>query len=171
MIQKDYASLIVTQRRLIVSIRNIEPSPECSVLKQLVAELFSQEVLFSKDFQHLSGINAKLRDFLNGHRCNLSQRPSKIIIHTLAHELYDDAEKRNATLERDKAIVATGKRAVSLNNVQIFHSTIDLRLDNSLDESNARVATNVAIKLKTQNQNFRVNWENGEMIKWILIPT
>lgn len=95
---EDYASLTVAQRELIVSIQNLNQVIEGPVLKQWVAGLIPPTARFANDIQRLSGTNAELRNFLNGHGCNLSRHPSRKIVSTLAHELYDEAEEHDAAI-------------------------------------------------------------------------
>lgn len=78
-----------------------------------MAELVPPAVLFGPDLQKYRIFYSEMRDFLNRNGCNLTQHPSRKIINTLAHELYEEADERAAAIELAKIIIAQGKNPIT----------------------------------------------------------
>lgn len=107
--QEHFENLTDAQREFIISIRNLDPTLKCQILKKKFVEIVPPVVLFGEDIHYPSRINLEPWNVLNCHECYLSQQTLKKIIINLVHEHYDEADERDITIETTKFIVAAGK--------------------------------------------------------------
>ena len=111
----DLDSLTNVQRDIVTSIRLLQEdilgkNLNGADVKRQFADMFSPAILFSPELLEVQAIHTRIRDFLDSNGANLTQRSSRRILMTLAHELYDDAEDRESAIQMAKDIIAQGRR-------------------------------------------------------------
>ena len=106
----------------------------------------------------MSIVYSRLRDFLDSRGCNLQQHSSRRIMMTLATNLYDEGEDREAATSIVNDVIALGRR----NNRSATRREGNVTLSNltssaheaSSSSSSDRIAHNVAMRLKENDKKF-----------------
>lgn len=106
----DNASLSTAKPELILSVRNLGPSPGESFFKQRVAKIVPPAELFGSNPYHSSGISAEVRGLQDEHGENILQQRSRKIPRALAIELYNSCKERKVAVKMVRASVAANKR-------------------------------------------------------------
>ena len=155
-------ALTSTQKGFISSIRMLESQPNLLgvQLKERVAEMFPPAMLFGKELSDFPACYSSLRDFLDSRGGNLQQHSSRRIMMTLAHNLYEEGEDREAAIEIVTDIIAQGRRNRMAStrredSVSLSHLSASPEEASSSPQAQAnRAAHNVAMRLKDNEKKF-----------------
>ena len=97
------------QKGFITSIRLVQSSgEEGDALRREIADMFPPSELFSKELRNLP--SAELRNFLDTHGARMTQHSSRRIMMTLASNVYEEQEDKQAAVEVVQDIIAAGHR-------------------------------------------------------------
>lgn len=156
----ELQALTSTQKGFISTIRLLQQQEELQgdSLKATVADMFPPASLFSKELCDLSIVHTCLRDFLNARGCNLQQHSSRRILMTLATNVYDEGEDREAALDIVRDIISQGRRnrlaATRHQDVGSISNITASNQEGTSSISSDRVAHNVAMRLKDKEKKF-----------------
>ena len=132
-----------------------DSSQEGVNLLRSIADLFLPAVLFSKELRALPSIYPELRNYLDTKGCNLTQHSSRRIMMTLATNVYEEQEDKQAAVDIVQSIMAAGPR--NRENVHHLRTPISVspsatETSNSRGRSIEKVAHNVAMSLKEKDR-------------------
>lgn len=159
MASMDFAHLSPFQKGFILSIRSLEEDVISSQMpgnevKSSVAEMFPPGVLFNDDLMNLPLCHRKLRDWLDSNGANMVQHSSRRVLMTLATNLYDEAEDREAAEEIVKELIA---RMRSRRDGSSSQETPSLQTSSSATPSrelDSNTAHKVAMRFKEDKKKF-----------------
>ncbi|CAN8072588.1 unnamed protein product [Agarophyton chilense] len=152
--------LSTNQKRFITSIRTLEEESEIvgESVKGVFSDIFHAAALFSKDLQNMPTMDRSLCDFFNPMRLGMQWHSSRCIEMTLAHNIYEEPEDKEAAIRITSAMIAVGRRARADLNRQEIHVTVVNHSDSA--NTNLRttppneVAHNIAMRLKDIDHKF-----------------
>ena len=75
-----------------------------------VADMFPPSDLFSKELRSLLSVCSELHNFLDSRGACMTQHSSRRIMITLAHNLYEEQENKQAAVDIVQLIFASGRR-------------------------------------------------------------
>ena len=146
-----FSCLNEIQRGFATSMRLLDDSGQEGVnLLRSLAELFPPPVLFSQELRALPSVYLGLRNHLDMRGCNLTQHSSRRIMMTLATNVYEEQEEKEAAVDIVPGIMAAGRRNRGNFNhprTPISVSPSATEATNSRGSSIDKVAHNVAMRL------------------------
>ena len=100
------------QRGVVTSIRHLDSTNAFhgESLLRTFADMFPPADLFLKELCELPAIYTGLRNFLDSHGANMQQHASRRIMTTLAHNIYEEQEDKQAAIDIVSEIMAAGRR-------------------------------------------------------------
>lgn len=155
----DVADLSDKQRGFVVSIRHIEATNTLhgDALLRSFADMVPPAQLFCKELCKLPVIFTELRNFLDYKGANMRQHSSRRIMMTLANNIYEEQEDRQAAVDIVSEIVAAGRRMrADLSQTDSNRRESPQATTTQVHTSSApdRVAHNVAMRLKERDKKF-----------------
>ena len=131
-----FSGLNEIQRGFVTSMRLLDDSGQESVnLLRTLADLFPPTVLFSKELRALPSIYPERRKYLGANGCNLTQHSSRCIMRTLATNVYEEQEDKQAAVDIVQSTMAAGRR----NRENVNHLRTQISVSPSATEaSNSR---------------------------------
>ena len=96
----------------VASIRHVEAANVIhgDSLRRMFVYMFSPADLFSKELCEFPAIYTELRNFLDARGANMHQHSSHRIMMTLARNVYEEQEDRQAAIEIVSEIMSAGRR-------------------------------------------------------------